>query len=230
MAMPKAIVHALMTYAKTCKTRTILDIKEGEETTMPFELPVLPFAKDALEPHISARTFDYHHGKHHQAYVTNLNNLIKDTELASAPLEDIIRKTAGDEAKAGIFNNAAQVWNHTFFWDSLSPRGGAQPTGKAAEAINGAFGDLATFKDQFKQAGVSQFGSGWVWLVADGSSLKIVKTPNAMTPLAQGQKALATCDVWEHAYYLDYQNRRPDFLQEFLDHLINWDFVAKNLG
>ena len=197
---------------------------------MSFELPALPFAKDALEPHISARTFDYHHGKHHQAYVVNLNNLIKDTDLATASLEDIIRKTAGNEAKTGIFNNAAQVWNHTFFWNSLSPKGGSEPTGKVSEAINGAFGGFAAFKEQFKQAGVSQFGSGWVWLVEDGGALKIVKTPNAMTPLAAGQKALVTCDVWEHAYYLDYQNRRPDFLQEFLDHLINWDFVAKNLG
>jgi len=155
---------------------------------MSFELPALPFAKDALEPHISARTFDYHHGKHHQAYVTNLNNLIKDTALATASLEDIIRKTAGNEAKTGIFNNAAQVWNHTFFWNSLSPKGGSEPTGKVSEAINGAFGGFAAFKEQFKQAGVSQFGSGWVWLVEDGGALKIVKTPNAMTPLAAGIK------------------------------------------
>lgn len=197
---------------------------------MPFELPALPYPKEALEPHISARTFDYHHGKHHQAYVTNLNNLIKDTPLADASLEDIIRQTVKDEAKVSVFNNAAQVWNHTFFWNSMSPKGGREPTGKVLDALNGAFGSVAAFKEQFKAAGVGQFGSGWVWLVEEAGALKIVKTANAMTPLALGQKALVTCDVWEHAYYLDYQNRRPDFLQEFLDHLINWDFVAANMG
>ncbi|MGE4351382.1 MAG: superoxide dismutase [Bdellovibrionales bacterium] len=197
---------------------------------MPFDLPALPYPKEALAPHISARTLEYHHGKHHQAYVTNLNNLIKDTPLASAALEAIVKQTVGDETKAGVFNNAAQVWNHTFFWDSMSPKGGGLPTGKVAEAIQGAFGDVDAFKEQFKQAGASQFGSGWVWLVEEAGSLKIMKTGNAMTPLASGQKALVTCDVWEHAYYLDYQNRRPDFLQEFLDHLINWDFIAKNMA
>jgi len=196
---------------------------------MSFELPPLPFAKEALEPHISARTFEYHHGKHHQAYVTNLNNLIKDTPLAETSLEDIIKQTAKDETKVGVFNNAAQVWNHSFFWNSMKPNGGGAPTGKVADAINGAFGSLDAFKEQFKQAGIGQFGSGWVWLVQEAGALKIAKTANAMTPMVAGQKALVTCDVWEHAYYLDYQNRRPDFLQEFLTHLINWDFIAANM-
>ncbi|HAX91990.1 MAG TPA: superoxide dismutase [Fe] [Rhodospirillaceae bacterium] len=197
---------------------------------MTFELPPLPYAKEALEPHISARTFEFHHGKHHQAYVTNLNNLIKGTPLASASLEEIIKQTAKDEANVGIFNNAAQVWNHTFFWNSMKPQGGGAPAGALEGKMMAAFGSLESFKEQFKAAGVGQFGSGWVWLVEEAGALKIIKTPNAVTPLAIGLTPLVTCDVWEHAYYLDYQNRRPDFLQTFIDHLINWDFVAANMG
>ncbi len=197
---------------------------------MTFELPPLPFAKNALEPHISARTFEFHHGKHHQAYVTNLNNLVKDSPLASQSLEDIIRATAKDESKVGVFNNAAQVWNHTFFWNSMKPAGGGQPPAAVASAINGAFGSFDKFKDEFKQAAATQFGSGWAWLVADGGKLKVTKTANAVNPMSVGQTALLTCDVWEHAYYLDYQNRRPDFVAAFLDHLVNWDFVAANLS
>jgi superoxide dismutase, Fe-Mn family len=197
---------------------------------MAFELPPLPYAKDALEPHMSAKTLDFHYGKHHQAYVTNLNNLLKDSPLANESLEAVIKASAKDDTKAGIFNNAAQVWNHTFFWNCMKPNGGGQPSGKVAEGLQKSFGDIATFQTKFKEAAVTQFGSGWAWLVLDGGTLKIAKTPNAMTPLAQGQKALLTCDVWEHAYYLDYQNRRPDFVQTFLDKLVNWDFVAKNLG
>ncbi|MDD5585976.1 MAG: superoxide dismutase [Alphaproteobacteria bacterium] len=196
---------------------------------MPFELPALPWPDTALEPHISARTLSFHYGKHHQAYVTNLNGLIKDTPLATASLEDIIRKTAGDESKAGVFNNAAQVWNHTFFWNSMTPSG-SQPIAALAERLEKDFGSFDKFKETFKQAGVTQFGSGWAWLVLDGDSLKVTKTPNAVNPLALGQTPLLTCDVWEHAYYLDYQNRRPDFVQAFLDHLANWDFAAKNLA
>lgn len=179
---------------------------------------------------MSANTFSFHHAKHHQAYVTNLNNLIKDTPLADKSLEDIIMATASDASKAGVFNNAAQVWNHTFFWNSMKPQGGGAPSGDLAAKIDAAFGSLAKFKDEFKAAAVGQFGSGWAWLVLDGSDLKIVKTGNAGTPMTSGQKALLTVDVWEHAYYLDYQNRRPDFVQTFLDHLVNWDFAAKNLG
>lgn len=196
---------------------------------MAFELPPLPYPKDALEPHTSARTLEFHHDKHHQAYVTNLNNLTKDTPFASQSLEAIIRATAKDESKIGVFNNAAQVWNHSFFWNCMKPKGGGKPAGEVAQAIDQAFGSFDKFKEEFKQAAVTQFGSGWAWLVRDGGKLKISKTPNAVNPLSQGQTALLTCDVWEHAYYLDFQNRRPDFVQTFLDHLVNWDFVAQNL-
>ncbi|HZS83978.1 MAG TPA: superoxide dismutase [Stellaceae bacterium] len=197
---------------------------------MAFELPPLPYPKNALEPHMSAQTLDFHHGKHHQAYVTNLNNLVKDTPMASQSLEQIIKATAKDESKSGIFNNAAQVWNHTFFWNCMKPNGGGNPPGPLADKINAAFGGLDKFKEQFKQAAVTQFGSGWAWLVSDGGQLKITKTPNAVNPMAQGQTALLTVDVWEHAYYLDFQNRRPDFVQTFLDKLVNWEFVAGNLS
>lgn len=197
---------------------------------MAFELPALPYDKTALEPHMSAKTLEFHHGKHHQAYVTNLNNLVKDTPLAGKSLEEIIKATAKDEAKAGVFNNAAQVWNHTFFWSSMKPSGGGAPAGDLAQGVTRDFGGLDKFKELFKQAAVGQFGSGWAWLVADKGELKIVKTPNAVTPITSGQVPLITCDVWEHAYYLDYQNRRPDFVQTFLDKLVNWDFAAKNLA
>jgi len=196
---------------------------------MSFTLPPLPYAKEALEPHISARTMEFHYGKHHQAYVTNLNGLVKDTLLETATLEEIILATAKDESKAGTFNNAAQVWNHSFFWHSMTPDGVGAVPAAVAEKLEQDFGGVDSFKGQFQQAGVSQFGSGWVWLVDDAGTLKIVKTANAMTPLAMGLKPLLTCDVWEHAYYLDFQNRRPDFIKTFLDHLINWDFVADNL-
>ncbi len=196
---------------------------------MAFELPVLPYAEDALEPYYSARTISFHHGKHHKAYVDNLNKLIAGTDLESKPLEDIILLAAGDAAKAGMFNNAAQTWNHTFFWHCMKSGGGGKPAGKLAKDIDAAFGSYEKFAELFKAAAVGRFGSGWAWLVLEGGELKIVSTPNAETPLAKGQKALLTVDVWEHAYYLDYQNRRPDFVQAFLDHLVNWDFVAGNL-
>jgi len=198
---------------------------------MAFELPSLPFAIDALEPHISARTFEFHHGKHHAAYVTNLNNLTKDTDLASKSLEEVIKVAAADlPAKQGIFNNAAQVWNHTFFWNCLKKGGGGKPGAKLLARIEADLGGFDKFKEDFKAAAVGQFGSGWAWLVLDGGKLKITKTANADLPLAHGQKALLTVDVWEHAYYLDWQNRRPDFVQCFLDNLVNWDFVEANLG
>ena len=197
---------------------------------MAFELPALPYAKDALEPHISANTFDFHHGKHHNTYVANLNNMTADTDMASMSLEDIMKATAGDVSKAGIFNNAAQVWNHTFFWNSMSPNGGGAPTGKIADAINAAFGSFDAFKEAFKTAGMTQFDSGWAWLVAKDGKLEVVKTPNAECPLTNGYTPILTCDVWEHAYYLDYQNRRPDFLEAFLNNLVNWDFANANLG
>ncbi|EKE75599.1 superoxide dismutase [Oceanibaculum indicum] len=197
---------------------------------MPFELPALPYAQNALEPHISANTFSFHHGKHHNTYVVNLNKMIDGTPLASKSLEEIILDSAGDASKAGIFNNAAQVWNHTFFWHSMKPGGGGKPTGKIAKMIDESFGSYEKFAEEFKAAGAGQFGSGWAWLVEDGGKLAVMKTPNAELPMTKGKKALLTCDVWEHAYYLDYQNRRPDFLAAFLDHLVNWDFAEKNLA
>jgi len=196
---------------------------------MAFELPALPYDATALEPYISANTLSFHHGKHHAAYVANLNKLIEGGPLAGKPLVDIIEKAAGDADKVGVFNNAAQTWNHTFFWNSMSPNGGGAPTGEVAERLNAAFGSLDAFKEQFKAAAVAQFGSGWAWLVLDKGELKIAKTANADLPMVHGQKALFTVDVWEHAYYLDYQNRRPDFVQTVLDRLINWSFIAENL-
>ncbi|MGK2286621.1 superoxide dismutase [Pedomonas sp. V897] len=197
---------------------------------MAFTLPDLPYPANALEPHMSANTLGFHHGKHHAAYVTNLNNLIKGTDLENKSLEEIILAVAGDASKAGIFNNAAQVWNHTFFWNGMKPNGGGKPTGAIAEKIDADLGGYDKFVEQFKAAATTQFGSGWAWLVLDNGKLAITKTGNADLPLAHGQKALLTCDVWEHAYYLDYQNRRPDFVQAFLDHLVNWDFVNQNLA
>ncbi len=197
---------------------------------MAFELPPLPYPKNALEPHMSAQTLDFHHGKHHQAYVTNLNNLIKGSPMESQSLEELIKSSYKDTGKTGVFNNAAQVWNHTFFWNSMKPQGGGAPSGNLAAAITRDCGGLDKLKEQFKATAVGQFGSGWAWLVADKGQLKIIGTPNAVDPLAEAQTALLTCDVWEHAYYLDYQNRRPDFVQTFLDHLVNWDFAAQNLA
>ena len=192
---------------------------------MAFELPPLPYAQDALAPHISAETLEYHYGKHHQAYVTNLNKLVEGTEFENAPLEDVILKSDG-----GLFNNSAQVWNHTFYWNSMSPNGGGAPTGAAADAINGAFGSYDDFKAKFAEAATTQFGSGWAWLVDNGSGLEIMKTSNADLPMKHGAKALLTIDVWEHAYYIDFRNARPNYISTFLDSLVNWDFVAQNLG
>lgn len=197
---------------------------------MAINLPELPYAKDALAPYISANTLEYHHGKHHKTYVDNLNKLIAGTDLEAKSLEEIIKIAAQDPAKAGIFNNAAQSWNHSFYWKCLKPQGGGAPTGAIAAKINATFGSHDKFVEELKNAGTTQFGSGWAWLVVDGSDLKITKTPNADTPLAHGQKALLTIDVWEHAYYLDYQNRRPDYLAAVIQNLINWDFVNANLG
>ncbi|MGL4859593.1 MAG: superoxide dismutase [Fe] [Enterobacteriaceae bacterium] len=190
-----------------------------------FELPALPYDKNALEPHISAETLEYHYGKHHQTYVTNLNNLVKDSEFANKSLEEIIKGSTG-----GIFNNAAQVWNHTFYWHCLAPKAGGEPTGAVANAINEAFGSFAAFKEQFTDAAIKNFGSGWTWLVkkADGK-LAIVSTSNAATPMTDGHKALLTVDVWEHAYYIDYRNARPKYLENFWA-LVNWNFVASNLA
>ncbi len=197
---------------------------------MAITLPDLPYNKEALAPHISAQTLDFHHGKHHNAYVSNLNKLIEGSDLAGASLEDIIKKTAGDASKAGIFNNAAQVWNHTFYWQSMTPNGGGAPSGPIAAKIDTDFGSYATFAEQLTNAGLTQFGSGWAWLVLKDNKLEIMKTANADTPMAHGIKPLLTVDVWEHAYYLDYQNGRGNYLDVFLKSLINWDFVNTQLA
>jgi Fe-Mn family superoxide dismutase len=192
---------------------------------MAIELPALPYDRTALEPHISAETIDYHYSKHHQTYVTNLNNLIAGTEFESADLETIVRKSQG-----GLFNNAAQVWNHTFYWNCLKPNGGGAPTGKLAEAIDDAFGSFDAFKAEFTKTAIGTFGSGWAWLVqrADGS-LALVSTSNAATPLTGTDKPLLTCDVWEHAYYVDYRNARPKYVEAFWN-LVNWDFVSAQMA
>ncbi|MDP3561616.1 MAG: Fe-Mn family superoxide dismutase [Legionellaceae bacterium] len=190
---------------------------------MSFTLPKLPYAMDALAPHISKETLEYHYGKHHQAYVDNLNKLVTDTPFASKDLEAIIK-----EAKGPLFNNAAQVWNHTFYWHCLSPQGGGEPTGKVASAIIDSFGSFEKFKELFTQTAIGTFGSGWAWLVQDANGeLKIISTSNAGTPMTEGVTALLTCDVWEHAYYIDYRNARPTYLNAFWK-LVNWEFVNKN--
>lgn len=193
---------------------------------MEHKLPALPYAMDALAPHISKETFEFHYGKHHQAYVTNLNNLIKGGEFENASLEDIIKKSS-----AGVFNNAAQVWNHTFFWNSMKPAGGGAPSGALAAAIDKKFGSYDAFKDAFTKSAVGNFGSGWTWLVkkADGS-VDLVNTSNAATPLTGADKPLLTIDVWEHAYYIDFRNARPKFVETYLASLVNWDFAANNFG
>jgi len=196
---------------------------------MSFELPKLPYAKDALAPHISENTINFHYGKHHQAYITNLNNLITGTDLEGKTLEEIIKISAADKSKQGIFNNAAQVWNHTFYWHSMKPNGGGKPIGEVLQKIERDFGSYENFVAEFKNAGATQFGSGWAWLVLESEKLKIVKTGNAETPLTTNAKPLMTMDVWEHAYYLDFQNARPSYIDSFLSHLVNWDFVAENL-
>jgi Fe-Mn family superoxide dismutase len=192
---------------------------------MSIELPALPYARDALQPHISSETLDFHYGKHHQTYVDNLNKLIVGTEFADADLETIVKKAQG-----GMFNNAAQVWNHTFYWNSLSPTGGREPTGKLADAISKSFGSFAAFKEEFSKAAIGTFGSGWAWLVQrpDGA-LAIVSTSNAATPITGSDKPLLTCDVWEHAYYIDYRNARAKYVEAFWN-LANWDFAAKRLA
>lgn len=192
---------------------------------MSFELPSLPYAMDALAPHISQETLEYHYGKHHQAYVTNLNGLVAGTEFESKNLEEIIMSSTG-----GVFNNAAQIWNHTFYWHSLSPNGGGEPTGKIADAIKSSFGSFTEFKDAFTKCAATTFGSGWAWLVQnEDGSLELVSMSNAGNPLTKGQKPLLTCDVWEHAYYVDYRNARPKYIEAFWN-LVNWDFAAENLG
>jgi Fe-Mn family superoxide dismutase len=195
-----------------------------------YVLAPLPFADNALEPIISANTLSFHYGKHHNTYVTNLNNLVKDTDLSGQSLEKIIAATTGQADKAGIFNNAAQVWNHMFYWHSLSPDGGGDPSGELKQKIEASFGSVAACKKEFATAAMTQFGSGWAWLVLDGDKIAIAKTANADSPLTKNLRPLLTIDVWEHAYYLDYQNRRIDYVNTILDKLINWNFASANLG
>jgi Fe-Mn family superoxide dismutase len=191
---------------------------------MAFTLPNLPYSKDALAPHISAETLEYHHGKHHQAYVTNLNKLLEGKPEANKSLEEIIKSSEG-----GVFNNAAQIWNHTFYWSSMKPKGGGQPTGDLAAAITRDFGSFDKFKEEFSQAAATQFGSGWAWLVLHDGKLRVEKTGNADLPMKHNCKALLTIDVWEHAYYIDFRNQRPKYIETFMNHLVNWDFALENL-
>jgi len=196
---------------------------------MSFELPSLPYANDALAPYMSSETLDFHHGKHHQTYVTNLNNLLKDHELQSSSLEDIVVKSSKDASMAGIFNNAGQHWNHILFWQCMKPNGGGSMPSELEGRLNSDFGSVEQFKEAFIQAGTTQFGSGWAWLAIDNGKLVVTKSPNASNPLVDGMKPILGCDVWEHSYYIDYRNRRPDYLKAFLDSLVNWEFVASQL-
>jgi Fe-Mn family superoxide dismutase len=200
------------------------------DSSAPFKLPPLPWADSALAPVITANTLSFHYGKHHKAYIDKLNELVAGKPFADMPLEKVVKETFPDPEKRGIFNNAAQAWNHTFYWNSLRPKGGALPSGTLLSKINGAFGSVDDLKKQLVDAGLTQFGSGWAWLVSDKGTLKVVKTANAETPLATGQTPLLTIDVWEHAYYLDYQNRRGDYLKAVVDTILNWEFAAQNLS
>jgi Fe-Mn family superoxide dismutase len=197
---------------------------------MAYELPPLPYSYTALEPYLTKATLEFHHDKHHAAYVNNFNAAVQGTDLDQQPIEAVIKAIAGNSEKAGLFNNAAQAWNHSFYWNCIKPGGGGAPTGDLAQKIAADFGSFEQFVEAFKTAGATQFGSGWAWLVLEGGTLKVTKTANADNPLAHGQTPLLTMDVWEHAYYLDYQNRRPDYMSDFLAHLVNWDFVAQNLA
>ena len=196
---------------------------------MSFELPSLPYANDALAPYMSAETLDFHHGKHHQTYVTNLNNLIKDTHLQNSSLEEIVVKSAKETSMAGIFNNAGQHWNHILFWQCMKPNGGGAIPSELEKKLNEDFGRVDKFKEAFIQAGTTQFGSGWAWLAVNNGKLVVTKSANASNPLVDGMKPILGCDVWEHSYYIDYRNKRPDYLKAFLDNLVNWEFVASQL-
>ena len=196
---------------------------------MTFELPSLPYANDALAPYMSSETLDFHHGKHHQTYVTNLNNLVKDTDMQDSSLEEIVVKSSKDSSMAGIFNNAGQHWNHILFWQCMKPNGGGSMPSELESRITSDLGGIDQFKEAFIQAGITQFGSGWAWLAIDNGKLVVTKSPNASNPLVDGMKPILGCDVWEHSYYIDYRNKRPDYLKAFLDSLVNWEFVASQL-
>ena len=197
---------------------------------MTFELPSLPYASDALAPYMSSETLDFHHGKHHQTYVTNLNNLVKDTDMQNSSLEEIVVKSSKDPSMAGIFNNAGQHWNHILFWQCMKPNGGGSMPSELESRITSDLGGIDQFKEAFIQAGITQFGSGWAWLAIDNGKLVVTKSPNASNPLVDGMKPILGCDVWEHSYYIDYRNKRPDYLKAFLDSMVNWEFVASQLN
>jgi superoxide dismutase, Fe-Mn family len=228
MTRRRLIGTALAAGAFTC----VFPARRGfSQAAGPFSLPPLPYPEDALAPVISSTTIGFHYGKHHRAYVDNLNKAVGDTDLAGKSLEDVVKATVSDPGRVAVFNNAAQDWNHTFYWNSMRPGGGGAPTGPIADHVKDSFGDYAKFRQEFATAAVTQFGSGWAWLVQDqDKKLKVVKTANADTPMAHGITCLLTCDVWEHAYYLDYQNRRPDYVNGWLDKLVNWDFAARQLA
>jgi len=211
----------------SCKGNQSFSSSEGGKD---IRLPDLPYAENALEPYISQRTISFHYGKHHNAYVNKTLKMVEGTEFEGASLEEIIRGSVGKPDMAGLFNNAAQVFNHTFYWNSMKPGGGGKPEGKILEAINSSFGDYEQCVESFTNAAATQFGSGWAWLVRDGDGLKVIQTANADTPVAHGLTPLLTIDVWEHAYYLDYQNKRSDYIKAYFDSLVNWDFAAHNLG
>ena len=196
---------------------------------MTFELPSLPYASDALAPYMSSETLDFHHGKHHQTYVTNLNNLVKDTDMQDSSLEEIVVQSSKDPSMAGIFNNAGQHWNHILFWQCMKPNGGGSMPSELESRITSDLGGIDQFKEAFIQAGITQFGSGWAWLAIDNGKLVVTKSPNASNPLVDGMKPILGCDVWEHSYYIDYRNKRPDYLKAFLDSMVNWEFVASQL-
>jgi len=196
---------------------------------MTFELPSLPYASAALAPYMSSETLDFHHGKHHQTYVTNLNNLVKDSDMQDASLEDVVIKSSKDASMAGIFNNAGQHWNHILFWQCMKPNGGGAMPSELENRISSDFGSVDQFKEAFVQAGTTQFGSGWAWLAIDNGKLVVTKSANASNPLVEGMKPILGCDVWEHSYYIDYRNKRPDYLKAFLDNLVNWEFVSSQL-
>ena len=220
----------LLATAAGAAVLTLGGLPGSARAAAPVVLPPLPWADTALAPVISANTIGFHYGKHHQGYVTNLNKLIAGTPLADQELAQIVRTTAGKAEQAAIFNNAAQVWNHTFYWQSLKPNGGGEPPAALKAKMEASFGSVAACRKELTTAATSQFGSGWAWLVADGDALKVVKTGNAETPLTGAMKPLVTIDVWEHAYYLDYQNRRADYVAAVLDKLVNWEFALQNLG
>ena len=225
------VTGVLFGAAITAKTNFISSLTRKAWASEPTVQPLaLPYPENSLEPYISARTISFHFGKHHKGYVKKLTDLIQGTPFASKSLKDIIKETAGKADKVGIFNNAAQVWNHTFYWQSMKPKGGGQPKEKLLKMIQKDFGSFDKFKETFAQTAAGQFGSGWAWLIYDGDKLAVTSTSNADTPIAYGKKPLLTIDVWEHAYYLDYQNRRADYIAAFMEHLVNWDFAEANIG